>query len=120
MGAKFKAGLKSAMASSALTNLCLTQNKLDNNLFLNHRERCVTLMDFSAYVVYLLSALVSPFMPRPSADICKMLNAPLRNILDTLGAVLLPGHCLGTPFYLFKRPEPDFIESLRQRYSGKK
>ncbi|EPZ30937.1 Methionyl/Leucyl tRNA synthetase domain-containing protein [Rozella allomycis CSF55] len=115
---KIKAGLKSAMAISALGNLYLTEAKIDNNLFLNHRERCDTVLAFSLNIVYILSSLLYPFIPAACDSILEQLNAPLRFIPTAFSIDLLGGHQIGVPTHLFKKIEEAKIDELKKLYSG--
>ena len=60
---KLRAGLKIAMDISARGNLYLQDNKIDNKLFANSRERCDTVISVAANLAYLVGALIYPFMP---------------------------------------------------------
>ena len=115
---KLKGALRSAMAISALANLYLTESKLDNNLYLKERERCGTVLHFALNIVYLLSALLSPFIPETSEAMVKQLNAPARLIPATFGLDLLAGHVIGVPFLLFHKLEEEQINQLRAQFSG--
>ena len=113
---KLKMGLKLAMDLSARLNLFLQENKLDNNLFNNFPERCAATIGASTNAIYLLSALLCPFIPATSDAIDIQINAPRRAIPDAwhVGDIL-PGHKVGKPQYLFKRID----EAQEQDWKGK-
>eukprot|EP00842_Homolaphlyctis_polyrhiza_P000116 jgi/Hompol1/1104/HPOL_005520-RA len=92
-GTKIRQGLRLFMEISARGNQYLQENKIDNNLFANSRARCDNTVATAANLVYLLSALVYPYMPTTSAAIIKQLNLPQRRITDQWTATdILPGH----------------------------
>jgi methionyl-tRNA synthetase len=116
---RLKNGLNAAMAVAARVNLFLQENKLDNNLFSNFPERCAATIGAALNAVYLLSALLSPFMPATSDAIDKQVNAPRRAIPDSwsVGDVL-PGHQIGKPAYLFKKIDEGEEEVWKSKFGG--
>jgi methionyl-tRNA synthetase len=115
---KLRPALKTVMDISGLANTFLQDNKLDNALLEKNPKRCGTIIGLMCNVIYLLSALVYPFMPSTSAEICKQLNAPLRSIPDSFTIDLLPGHVIGRPDHLFKRLEEKTLQDLFMKYGG--
>jgi methionyl-tRNA synthetase len=115
---KLRAGLKCAMDISGMGNAYLQDNKLDNNLFEQNPIRCQTVMVVAVNLIYLLSALLYPYIPSSSEEMCKQLNAPMRMIPDQFGIDILPGHGLGSPDHLFKRIDEKKMDQLRQKYGG--
>ncbi|KAJ3100770.1 putative methionine--tRNA ligase, cytoplasmic protein rar1 [Phlyctochytrium planicorne] len=114
-----RAGIKLVMDISSLGNNYLQQNKIDNSLFLNQRERCDIVVATALNLVYLISAIVSPYLPKTSESIARQLNAPTRRITDTWeGDDLQPGHTLGKAELLFQRIDEKRIDELRAKYSG--
>ncbi|KAJ3067484.1 putative methionine--tRNA ligase, cytoplasmic protein rar1 [Podochytrium sp. JEL0797] len=114
-----RAGLKIVMEISSLGNGYLQDNKIDNTLFLNHRERCNTVVAMSLNLAYLISALVYPYLPSTSTNICRQLNLPTRKITDTWsGKDITAGHVLGKVDYLFTRIDEKRADELRAKYSG--
>jgi methionyl-tRNA synthetase len=103
---RLKQGLKLAMDLSARVNLFLQENKLDNNLFNNFPERCAATLGGSVNAIYLVSAMLSPFMPATSDAIDEQINAPRLAVPNKwkVGDIL-PGHTIGKPSYLFKKIE---------------
>ncbi|KAJ3324164.1 putative methionine--tRNA ligase, cytoplasmic protein rar1 [Blyttiomyces sp. JEL0837] len=116
-----RAGLRFVMDISSLGNGYLQENRIDNTLFNEQRERCNTVVAVSLNLCYLISALVYPYLPSTSASIVSQLNLPTRRITDDWTAEdILPGHKLGKVEYLFKRIEEARATDLRAKYSGQK
>ncbi|KAI8853017.1 tRNA synthetases class I (M)-domain-containing protein [Chytridium lagenaria] len=114
-----RTGIKLVMDISSLGNNYLQSNKIDNNLFLNSRDRCNTVVGVTLNLFYLLSAIVAPYLPKTSESILRQLNAPTRRITDTWEANdILPGHHLGKVELLFQRIDEKRIDELRAKYSG--
>lgn len=116
---KLKNGLKLAMDLSARANLFLQENKLDNNLFNNHPERCAATIGSALNVIYLLSAMLSPFLPATSDDIDKQINAPRLAVPDTwkVGDIL-PGHTIGKASYLFSKIDESKEDEWKSKFGG--
>lgn len=120
-GVHLRAGLEKAMHLSARGNQFLQENKLDNNLFTNEKERCNAVIALAANLIYLLSATFFPFMPAVSESIARQLNAPARRIPDASEGFpedLKPGHVIGEPEYLFKMIDPKMEDVWRGKYGG--
>lgn len=116
---KLRQGLSLAMAISTLGNTYLQENRIDNNLFLNSRERCDTVVAVSVNLAYLISALLYPYMPTTTEGICRQLNLPARGLYDTWnGADIVAGHVIGKAEYLFKRIDEKMEEVFRAKYGG--
>ncbi|KAJ3259482.1 putative methionine--tRNA ligase, cytoplasmic protein rar1 [Chytriomyces hyalinus] len=114
-----RAGLRIVMEISSLGNGYLQDNKTDNNLFTNHRERCNTVINVALNLIYLVSAIVYPYLPSTSANIQRQLNAPCRRITDAWTAKdIHADHKLGKPDYLFTHIDPKRADELRSKYSG--
>ncbi|KAJ1647250.1 methionine--tRNA ligase mes1 [Coemansia asiatica] len=114
-----KAGLRSAMEISARGNLYLQDSRLDNTLFSESRAQCDTVIAVATNLIYLLSALLHPFMPATSASIARQLNAPERLLTETFELELQPGHVIGKPEYLFMSIDEKKAEEWRAKYGGK-
>jgi methionyl-tRNA synthetase len=118
-----RAGLREAMAISAAANAFLTEAKLDAKLLSADPERCRAVLSSALNLVYMLSALLEPFLPSVAQDIQRILAAPARRIPfeghwdPTQG--LLDGHQIGQPFHLFHKLDDSFLAELRVRYAGK-
>lgn len=113
-------GLELAMHISSRGNLFLQDNKLDNSLFANHRDVSNAVVGVGLNLIYLVSALIYPFMPETSEGIVKQLNVPLRSIPDVFDLPLLAGHCIGKAQYLFKKIDEAKIDEWRAKYGGVK
>ncbi|KAH0614510.1 uncharacterized protein H6S33_000146 [Morchella sextelata] len=119
-GVHLRAGLEKAMAISGEGNRFLQDNKLDNSLFANFPEKAAAVVGFGLNLIYLISAVIYPYMPATTLSIINQLNAPLRAIPDTWEAGdLLPGHVIGKAVYLFSRIEEKQEEAWKSRYGGK-
>ncbi|KAM0683119.1 methionine--tRNA ligase mes1 [Mitosporidium daphniae] len=120
---KLKAALKDVMIIGNLTNTFITAARLSSSLFEGSRSECDTLINLSLNSIYLIAALLYPFIPETSASICRQLNVPLRKI-PTSGELPLKlddipgGHILGTPEYLFRHLDDKEIALLRAKFSG--
>ncbi|CAN6631993.1 methionine--tRNA ligase, cytoplasmic [Trichomonascus vanleenenianus] len=111
-------GLELAMHISARGNLFLQDNKLDNNLLNNFPEKCAAVIGVGLNLVYLLSALVTPFMPETTQGIIEQLNVPERSIPDKFDLAIKGDHCIGKAKYLFKRIEESKIDEWKAKYGG--
>lgn len=115
---KLRQGLGTAMSISARGNLYLQENKIDNNLFNNHRAKCDSVIYASINLIYLLSAVFYPYMPGASEGILRQLNAAERIIPDEFAADILPGHKIGKPEYLFTRIDDKMEQVWKAKYGG--
>ena len=110
---RIREAVQVVMQLSARGNLYLQSAGLSNRLLVERPERCAQVVSRALNLVWLLSAMVGPFMPSTERNICQQLNVPLRSIPDgvTQGEIgaegagfsidLLEGHVIGTPDYLF-------------------
>ncbi len=119
---QLRAALKEAMGISAAGNLFLVEAKLDGKLLASDPERCRSVLSTTLNLIYLLSAVLEPFLPSVSQDILSILNAPARRIPFNGSwspeEGLLEGHIIGQPFILFQKLEEEFLVELRTRFSG--
>ncbi|KAF9163434.1 putative methionine--tRNA ligase, cytoplasmic protein rar1 [Actinomortierella ambigua] len=116
---KIRDGLRTAMEISALGNLYLQENKIDNTLFAEERPRCDRVVITALNLIYLLSAVFYPYMPSTSEGIVRQLNAPLRLLPDTFEVdSILGGHKIGKAEYLFKRIDEKMEEVWKAKYGG--
>ncbi|ORE02919.1 methionyl-tRNA synthetase [Rhizopus microsporus var. microsporus] len=113
---KLRAALGTVMALSARGNQYLQEANLSNALFDESRPKCDAVVASAANLIYLLSALVSPFMPATSDSMCRQLNAPARNIPDQFTLDILPGHVLGGAEYLFTRIDEKMEQVWKSKY----
>ncbi|KAI1309996.1 putative methionine--tRNA ligase, cytoplasmic protein rar1 [Mortierella claussenii] len=116
---KIREGLRLAMEISALGNVYLQENKIDNTLFAEQKDRCDRVVITALNLIYLLSAILFPYMPSTSESIARQLNAPERLLPNefTVDAIL-PGHVINKAEYLFKRIDEKQEEIWRTKYGG--
>ncbi|CEP20143.1 hypothetical protein [Parasitella parasitica] len=74
---KLRSGLGIAMNISARGNQYLQDANLSNALFDESRPKCDAVVATAANLIYLLSAILSPYIPASSESMCRQLNAPL-------------------------------------------
>lgn len=116
---RIRAALEKAMSISNEGNKFLQDNKLDNALFNDHPDKAAAVVGFGLNLIYLLSALVGPYMPNTQAGIERQLNAPPRVIPDVWEpSDLLPGHTIGKAEYLFSRIDEKMEDIWRRKYGG--
>ena len=115
---KLRLGLQTVMLLSARGNLYLQQSGLGNALFADNQKRCAQVVSRALNFIYVLSAVVFPFMPATSGAMLAQLNAPARTVPSALGHDVLPGHKIGTPAHLFKKIDEKLADVWRQRFGG--
>ena len=93
-------GLELAMAISSRGNQFLQDNKLDNSLYANLPDKSDAVVGVALNLVYLVSAIIFPFMPETTKQINEILNAPALSITDKFELVLEAGHNIGKAQYL--------------------
>ncbi|KAG7860901.1 hypothetical protein KL939_001468 [Ogataea angusta] len=111
-------GLETAMMISARGNLFLQENKLDNSLYNDFPEKSDAVVAIGLNIVYLVSAVIAPYMPETSKQIEEILRVPELKIPDEFGLWIQPGHCIGKAQYLFKRIDEKKIDEWRNLYGG--
>lgn len=111
-------GLEIAMAISARGNQFLQDNKLDNSLYNNSPNKSDAVVAVGLNLIYLVSAVISPFMPQTRTQISQILNAPPLSITDKFELVLEPGHNIGKAQYLFQRIDEKKVDEWRKLYGG--
>jgi len=111
-------GLEIAMQISARGNQFLQDNKLDNSLLANHPEKAAAVIGVGINIIYLLSAIFTPFMPETGSQILEQLNAPARKIPNEFTLPIKGGHNLGKPAYLFSRIDDKKVEEWRAKFGG--
>lgn len=112
-------GLEIAMQISSRGNSFLQDNKLDNSLYANTPDVSDAVVGVGLNLIYLVSAVISPFMPETTNQINEILNAPPLSITDKFSQVLKSGHNIGKAQYLFKRIDEKKVEEWRNLYGGK-
>lgn len=128
--ARLRAGLHTAMAISARGNLFLTDSKLTKALFTENREKCNAVVHATVGLIYLLSAVIAPFMPAAANDILVQLNAPPRALPLPAEAgkksaaghwapcEFLADHKIGKPQHLFKPIDAKMEDVWRAKFGG--
>lgn len=111
-------GLEIAMSLSLRGNQFLQDNKLDNSLYENTPDKSDAVVGVGLNLIYLVGAVISPYMPSTTVQINEMLNAPTFSIPDKFELVLEGGHNIGKAQYLFKRIDEKKIEEWRKAYGG--
>jgi methionyl-tRNA synthetase len=106
------------MHLSGRGNLYLQSAGLGKALMSENPTRCAQVVTRAANLIYVLSALIYPFMPSTSASILSQLNAPARAVPDVLSIDLLPGHHIGTPEYLFTKIDEKKADLWRAEFAG--
>lgn len=112
-------GLELAMAISSRGNQFLQDNKLDNSLFNDSPDVSDAVVGVGLNLIYLVSAIICPFMPETRNQILETLAAPPLSITDKFELVLEPGHNIGKAQYLFKRIDEKKIDEWKALYGGK-
>ncbi|KAH9037913.1 methionyl-tRNA synthetase [Lactarius pseudohatsudake] len=115
---KLRLGLQTVMLLSQRGNLYLQSSGLNKALMTENPIRCAQVVTRAANLIYVLSALIYPFMPATSASILSQLNAPARAVPDTFSIDLLPEHHIGTPGHLFKKIEEKMANIWRAQFAG--
>ncbi|KAF9243509.1 tRNA synthetases class I (M)-domain-containing protein [Melanogaster broomeanus] len=113
---KLRLGLQTVMLISNRGNGYLQASGLNKALMAENPERCAQVVSRAVNLIYLLSALVYPFMPATSDAILQQLNAPARSVPELLSADILAGHQIGKPDHLFKNID----EKMEERERGAK
>ena len=115
---KLRLGLQTVMLLSARGNLYLQASGLNKALMAESPKRCAQVVSRAINLIYVLSALVHPFMPSTSAAILEQLNAPERAVPAVLANDILPGHRIGKPEHLFKRIDEKMADIWRAKFGG--
>lgn len=114
---KLRHSLGVVMSISARGNEYLQRTKFFD-LFKTDPGRCARITSRALNLIWVLSALVHPFMPSTTTSILKQLNAPARTVPTELWNDLLAGHTLGEPEYLFKKIDEKSADVWRSRFGG--
>ncbi|KAI0714348.1 methionyl-tRNA synthetase [Cerioporus squamosus] len=117
---KLRAGLHTVMSISARGNLYLQSSGLNKQLMTENPKRCAQVVSRALNLIYLLSALIHPFMPSTEDAMLTQLNAPPRAVPDVFSNDLLAGHVIGTPEHLFKRIDEKMADVWRDKFAGAK
>ena len=115
---KLRLGLQTVMHISQRGNLYLQSSGLNKALMTENPTRCAQVVTRAVNLIYVLSALVYPFMPSTSVSILSQLNAPARSVPHLFSVDILPGHHIGTPEHLFKKIEEKKADEWRAEFAG--
>lgn len=115
---KLRAGIETAMHISSRCNLFLQANRLGSALFRENPARCAAVIGLSVNALYILSAVVSPYMPHTAKSIAAQLNLPLRSIPRGWSEDIFPGHQIGNPVYLFTKIDESKVSEWRRAFGG--
>lgn len=115
---KLRLGLQIIMLISNRGNLYLQSSGLNKALMTENPTRCAQVVSRAVNLIYVLSALIYPFMPATSDSILAQLNAPARVVPNVLSTDILPGHHIGKPEHLFKKIEENMADTWREKFGG--
>ncbi|KIM80489.1 hypothetical protein PILCRDRAFT_822587 [Piloderma croceum F 1598] len=115
---KLRLGLQIIMLISNRGNLYLQSSGLNKALMTENPKRCAQVVSRAVNLIYVLSALVYPFMPATSDSILIQLNAPARVVPNVLSTDILAGHHIGQPEHLFKKIEEKMAEVWKEKFEG--
>jgi methionyl-tRNA synthetase len=116
---KLRLGLQTIMLISIRGNNYLQSSGLNKALLERDAARCAQVVSRAINLIYVLSALVYPFMPATAESILTQLNAPPRAVPEGgFACDVLGGHVLGRPEHLFKRIDEKMAEVWRAKFGG--
>lgn len=115
---KLRQGIHTVMAISQQGNIYLQSSGLNKALMTSDPKRCAQVVSRAINLIYVLSALVYPYMPATAAAMLTQLNAPTRAVPDVLSTDILSGHTIGTPEHLFKKIEENMADKFRDKFGG--
>lgn len=115
---KLRLGLQIVMHISARGNLYLQSSGLNKTLMTENPQRCAQVISRAINLIYILSALIHPFMPATSDSILAQLNAPARTVPDVIAVDILPGHQIGKPEHLFKKIDEKMADVWKTKFGG--
>lgn len=115
---KIRLGLQTVMLTSQRGNNYLQSSGLNKALMTENPARCAQVVSRAINLIYILSAMIYPFMPATSDSILKQLNAPARAVPDVIANDILAGHTLGEPEHLFKKIDEKMADVWKQQFAG--
>jgi len=115
---KLRLGLQTVMLISNRSNTYLQASGLNKALIASKPKRCAQVISRAVNLIYVLSALIYPFMPATSESILNQLKAPARAVPEVLSNDILAGHTIGTPEHLFKKIEENMADVWRSQFGG--
>ena len=118
-GVHLKQALITARELSSLGNRLLQENKLDNSLFANERERCDAVVNVAVNHIHLLASTIAPYLPATTRSILAQLQSELLIIPDSWEANSIPGgHKIGKAAHLFKTIKPEKEKEWKEMFGG--
>jgi methionyl-tRNA synthetase len=118
-GVHLKQALITARELSSLGNRLLQENKLDNSLFANERERCDAVVNVAVNHIHLLASTIAPYLPATTRSILSQLQSELLIIPDSWEANSIPGgHKIGKAAHLFKTIKPEKEKEWKEMFGG--
>lgn len=115
---KLRLGLQTVMLLSQRGNLYLQSSGLSKALVAENPTRCAQVVTRAVNLIYVLSALIYPFMPSTSTSILSQLNAPARSVPHLFSVDILSGHHIGKQEYLFRKIEEEKADEWRAQFAG--
>lgn len=115
---KIRLGLQTVMLISSRGNGYLQAAGLNKALMTENPQRCAQVVSRAINLIYVLSALIYPFMPTTSDALLVQLNAPARAVPEVLSTDILAGHQIGQPEHLFKNIDEKMDEVWKARFGG--
>lgn len=115
---KLRLGLHTVMLISAQGNNYLQQSGLNKALMAENPKRCAQVVSRAINLIYVLTALISPFMPATAESILRQLNAPERIVPEVFSSDILAGHTIGKPEHLFKKIDETMVDVWRSKFGG--
>lgn len=119
---RLREGLQIVMQLSARGNMYLQGAGLNNALLASDPKRCAQVISRAINLIWVLSAMVGPFMPATEQSILRQLNCPARAIPSItedgsgFSIDILEGHVLGETEYLFTKIEDSKAEIWRNKF----
>ncbi|KIK45204.1 hypothetical protein CY34DRAFT_78284 [Suillus luteus UH-Slu-Lm8-n1] len=115
---KIRLGLQTVMLISSRGNGYLQASGLNKALMTSNPQRCAQVVSRAVNLIYVLSALIYPFMPATSDGLLLQLNAPARVVPEVLSTDILAGHRIGQPDHLFKNIDEKMDQVWKVRFGG--
>lgn len=115
---KIRLGLQTVMLISSRGNGYLQASGLNKALMTENPQRCAQVVSRAVNLIYVLSALIYPFMPATSDALLLQLNAPARVVPEVLSTDILAGHQIGQPDHLFKNIDEKMDQVWKVRFGG--
>ena len=115
---KLRLGLQTVMLISAQGNNYLQSSGLNKALLAENPKRCAQVVSRAINLIYVLTALICPFMPATAESILVQLNAPERVVPEVFSNDVLTGHTIGKPEHLFKKIDEAMVDVWRVKFGG--